>query len=464
MPPHDSDFLDDLERRTFDFFWETTPADTGLTPDRWPSDSPSSIAAVGFGLSAYAVGVERGWIEREAAVERTLATLRFLASAPQHSEAPGSSGYRGFYYHFLDMKTGERWRRCELSSIDTALLMMGVLFCREYYDGDRAAEAEVRELADKLYRRVEWDWMQPRAPLIAMAWSPERQGYGAADYRGYNEAMLLYVLALGSPTHPVDPAAWEAYTSTYRWEDFYGQEHVNFDPLFGHQYSHVWIDFRGIQDAYMRSKGMDYFQNSTRATLSQRAYATENPSRWRGYSSNLWGLTACDGPAGVQQTYRGEPRRFHTYTARGVSTRRIRDDGTIAPTAAGGSLPFAPEETLAALQAMRDYGGDRLYSRYGFLDSFNPSYTYQSPKPRHGAVHEDIGWVAGDYLGIDQGPILLMAENLRTGLVWKWMRRNPYIITGLQKAGFQGGWLPPSTAESGTNRLRDEEAPQPAGR
>lgn len=442
----EEEFLDDLQQRTFNFFWETPPAETGLTPDRWPSRSESSIAAVGFGLTAYGVGVERGWITREAAAERTLATLQFFRDSEQGEHSVESAGHRGFYYHFLEIDTGRRWRQCELSSIDTALLMMGVLFAQQYFDGDNPTEREIRESADALYRRVEWDWFQPRAPLMAMGWKPEPQrhqpaGFGRADYRGYNEAMFLYVLALGSPTHAIEPAAWEAFCDDYKWDEFYGEQFVQFSPLFGHQYAACWIDLRGIQDASMRGRGIDYFENSRRATLAQRGYAIANPAGWRGYGADVWGLTACDGPGIGPSTYNGKQRRFAGYWARGAGADHINDDGTIAPTAAGGSIPFAPKETLGTLQAMHDQYGKHLYGEYGFFDSFNPSCTDPEREYRHGKVHEDVGWVNADYLGIDQGPILLQAENYRTGFVWDVMRQSPYLQEGLRRAGFAGGWL-----------------------
>ena len=251
-------FLDTLQRRTFDFFWERTNPVNGLTPDRWPAKSFSSIAAVGFALTAYPVGVERGYITRTQAADRTLTTLRWFYQAPQGPAATGTTGNLGFFYHFLDMDTGLRFQTVELSTIDTSLLLGGVLFCQQYYDQPNATEDAIRAYADSLYRRVDWPAAQANGPLVSMGHSPEN-GWLNVDYRGYNEAMLLYVLALGSPTHPIDAAAWPAYTSTYPWATFYGQTHVNFAPLFGHQYSHIWIDFRGIQDAYMRGRGIDYF-------------------------------------------------------------------------------------------------------------------------------------------------------------------------------------------------------------
>lgn len=436
----DQEFLDTLQERTFRFFWETANPSNGLVPDRWPGRSPSSVAAVGFGLTAYCVGAERGYIPRERAVERVQKTLRFLWNSPQNDEAQKAAGYRGFFYHFLDMQSGLRSWNCELSSIDTALLMAGVLSCHEYFDRAEPQEREIRNLADALYRRVQWSWMQPRPPLICMSWHPG-SGFGDHDYRGYNEAMLLYVLALGSPTYPIDPAAWDAYTSSYKWADFHGQEHVNFEPLFGHQYSHVWIDFRGIRDRYMREKGIDYFENSRRATHSQRAYAIANPSGWREYGADIWGLTACDGPVDKVLEFEGKKRQFHSYWARGASAERINDDGTVAPTAAGGSIPFAPEITVPALKVMRKRYGEWLFAKYGFLDSFNPSFTFRDVELTHGQVVDGVGWFDTDYLGIDQGPILLMIENYRTALVWRLMKSNAHVKRGLEQAGFSGGWL-----------------------
>ena len=433
-------FLDTLQERTFDWFWETTNPENGLVPDRWPTEAFSSVAAIGFGLTGYGVGAERGYVTRAEAAERTLTTLRFFWEAPQGTSQTGMTGYKGFFYHFLNQETGERFRGVELSTIDTALLMGGVLFAREYFDGNDPDETAIRAYADSLYQRVEWDWFNEHSPLTTMAWRPEI-GYGRAEYQGYDEAMLLYILSLGSPTFPGDEASWDRFTSTYTWADFYGYEHVNFSPLFGHQYSHIWVDFRGIQDEYMRDKGIDYFENSRRATLSQHAYAQDNPNGWKDYGSTIWGLTASDGPADVTRMFDGEERRFHTYWARGASAEYINDDGTIAPTAAGGSIPFAPEITIPTLRAMRARYGDRLFTEYGFRDAFNPSFTFADATVKQNSEVNDMGWFDHDFLGIDQGPILLMAENHRSELVWEMMRKSPYIVRGLKRAGFTGGWL-----------------------
>ncbi len=433
-------FLDTVSRRTFDFFWERSPAATGLTPDRWPTPSFSSIAAVGFALTAYPIGAEQGYVTRDAAAARVLTTLRFFYSLPQGSAPAGTAGYRGFFYHFVDPVTGLRFQTVELSTVDTALLMAGVLFCQQYFDRADGLEPAIRAYADSLYRRVDWAWAQPRPPLVTMGWYPE-SGFHHLDWRGMNEAMLVYLLALGSPTHPITAAAWDAWTSTYTWGEFYGQQHVGFAPLFGHQYSHVWVDFRGVADAYMRGRGIDYFENSRRATYAQRSYAIANPDGWTAYGSNVWGLTASDGPADVTRAVNGRNRRFFTYAARGASYTEVRDDGTIAPTAAAGSIAFAPEIVGSALVAMREQFGDGLFGQYGFLDAFNPTWQWSDVPLQHGRLIPGKGWFDLDYLGIDQGPIVAMIANHRSELVWKYMRKSPYLIQGLRRAGFRGGWL-----------------------
>lgn len=415
-------FLDSLQRDTFQYFWALGDNPNGLIPDRHPTPSFASIAATGFGLTAYLVGVERGYISRQQAAERTIKTLRFFDSAPQSASEKAVTGHRGFFYHFLDMKTGHRFKQVELSTIDTALLLAGMLSSQSYFNQNTAAEKEIRMLVDRIYRRVDWQWMQARKPLVSMGWHPE-SGFVKSDWKGYNEAMILYILALASPTHPVAPEAWTEWTNTYEWNEFQGYSHVNFDPLFGHQYSHIWIDFRSIKDAYMRQKGIDYFENSRRATFANRAYCLANPGKFNGYEADLWGLTACDGPKDT--VINGRP--FFSYRARGAASTQVVDDGTIAPTAAGGSMPFTPEESIRALQLMKYRYGKKLYGPYGFKDAFNLSY------PGH--------WFDPDYLGIDSGPILLMTENYRTNLIWNLMMRNATIRKGLLRAGFRGGWL-----------------------
>ncbi len=436
----DAALLDDLERRTFNYFWETTDAATGLVLDRWPTQSFCSIAATGFALSGYLVGIERGYVTRAAVRERVRTTLNTFRDLPQGPQASGSAGLNGFFYHFLDMKTGTRFGRCELSTVDTALLLAGMLACQSYFDGADAGEREIRERVDELYGRVDWRWAQVRPPSIGHGWHPET-GFIASDWKGYDEAMILYLLALGSPTKPVEPEAWQAWTSEYdrkSWGTAYGQEHLRFPPLFGHQFSHCWVDFRGLRDEYMRGKGFDYFENSRRATLAQRAYATANPMGWAAYGPDVWGVSASDGPADVEREFGGRMRRFISYGGRGMG---VYDDGTIAPYAAGSSIAFAPEIVVPALVAMKQRYGSALYGKYGFFDAFNPSFTFEDVKLTHGKVVPGIGWVDTDHVGIDQGPLLNMLGNHRGEIVWKAMRRNAHLKRGLQRAGFRGGWL-----------------------
>jgi len=439
LPP----LFDDIEKRTFDFFWATGNPKNGLLPDRYPSPSPASVAAIGFALTAYVIGADRGFVTRAQARQRTLTTVRFFRDAPQGAQARGMTGYKGFFYHFLDMKTGTRAGPSELSTIDTALLLGGLLHAQTYFDGSHPDEAEIRAGVDAIYWRVDWKWAQVRGHLISLSWSPE-DGFAPYDWGGYNEAMLVVLLALGSPTHPVDESAWSAWSESYRavWSRFMGYEFLAFAPMFGHQYSHLWIDFRGIQDATMRQHGIDYFENSRRATYAQRAYAIANPKGWFEYGANVWGFTACDGPGWLHDTDRsGRGRFFLDYRARGAGLATTIDDGTIAPTAALSSLPFAPEIVIPAIEEMHARYGKFIYSKYGFLDSFNRSFTSVDVRLTDGRVDAGFGWVANDYLGIDQGPILAMIGNYRNELVWDDMRSCVPLRRGLERAGFRGGWL-----------------------
>jgi hypothetical protein len=438
-PLNETAFIDTLQVRTFRYFWDLCNPVTGLAPDRAPTESFASVAATGFALTAYPIGAERGYVSRADAAARTLRTLEFLWTARQDTAQAGATGYHGFYYHFLDPDTGARFGNVELSTVDTALLLAGALFCQTYFDGPQADESRLRALADSLYLRVDWQWATVRPPTIGHGWKPE-EGFLPYDWRGYNEAMLMYLLALASPTHPVDPAAWESWTAGYQWGAFHGQEHLGFAPLFGHQYTLVWYDMRGIRDQVMRDRDLDYFENSRRATLAQYAYAQENPGEWVGYGPRLWGLTACDGPVNETVELEGRSRQFQTYWARGASFTYTNDDGTVCPSAAAGSLPFAPEIVGPTLLAMYEDHGEYLFGEYGFLDALNPTLTVDMPV-QHGRVVPGRGWYDTDYLGIDQGPILAMIENHRTGLIWRTMRRNSHVIRGLKAAGFTGGWL-----------------------
>jgi hypothetical protein len=435
-------FIADVQKRTFRYFWKTSNPKNGMVRDRYPSPSCASIAAIGFALTAYTVGVERGYITRRAATERVLTTLRFLHDAPQGPEPRGTVGHKGFFYHFLDMKTGLRAGDSELSTVDTALFLAGALFCQSYFDRHAADEAEIRKLAEAIYRRVDWQWAQVRAPAISHGWSPEC-GFLMYDWRGYNEAMIVYLLALGSPTYAVETSAWTEWTSTYDmcWQTDFGQPHLGFPPLFGHQYSQTWIDFRGLQDSYMSRRGIDYSENNRRAVYAQREYAIANPHGWKDYSGEVWGVTASDGPADVVCEYNGKPRAFRAYSGRGAGAGPDGyDDGTLAPTAVLSSIAFAPEIVLPTIQELVKRYGKYIYSDYGFLDAFNPSFTFDVPLS-HGRCIPGFGWVASDYLGINQGPIIAMIENGRSELIWRVMRKNVHMRRGLERAGFKGGWL-----------------------
>ena len=344
--PLEQERLHNLQQGTFNYFWNESNPENGLLPDNTlKAGDPASIAGVGLALTTYLVGVERGFIDRARALERTLATLRFFWNSPQAGDAD-ATGYRGFYYHFLDVKTGRRAWKCELSTIDTAILLAGALSAAEYFNGNTSHEEEVRNLAERLYARADWQWAQNNDVKVSHGWTPER-GFLPYFWDGYCEGLLLYVLGLGAPTFPLPDESYEAWTSTYRWTKLYGHEFLYGGPLFMHQLSHLWIDFRGIQDAFMRGKCIDYFENSRRATYVQQAYAIRNPKQFVDYGEHAWGITASNGPGPITRRIKGVTRRFLGYRARGVPYGP--DDGTLAPWAVVASLPFAPEIVLPTL-------------------------------------------------------------------------------------------------------------------
>jgi hypothetical protein len=425
--PESDALLEVLQRETFEYFQRETNPENGLVKDKTCEGAPASIAAVGLALGVLPVGVERGFCKRARAVRHVLTALRFFWNSPQ-SQAPDATGYKGFYYHFLDMQTGRRAWKSELSSIDTTLLLAGALLAAQYFDADNADERELRELAEALYRRADWQWMRDGDEAVSLSWKPER-GFQRYRWTGYNEALLLYALALGSPTFPIPPESYAAWTSTYKWKKIYGHEFLYAGPLFIHQLSHAWIDFRGLQDEYMRGKGIDYFENSRRATYVQREYAIRNPKGFDAYSECCWGISASDGPGPMVRKINGRTRRFYNYRARGVPYGP--DDGSLAPWAAVSSLPFAPEIVLPAIQFFEQL--ELREHEYGFRSTFNATYPTQS-----GNKH---GWVSPYFYAIDQGPIVLMIENYRTGLPWRLMRGCKFLEAGLRRAGFEGGWL-----------------------
>ena len=404
---NDDEFLDYVQQTSFDYFWYLANPANGLVPDRSAAGSVASIAAVGFGLTAIGIGIDHGWILRTQGVARVLTTLNTFLQGPQGTNASGIIGYNGWFYHYLDMKTALR-SGAELSSIDTALLLAGILYAKQYFDGTNADETTIRTLSDAIFNRVDWNWMARGTNALSMGWFPGSgpgSGFLPGNWIGYDEGMILYCLGLGAATNPLPGSAWNRWTSGYTWATNYGLAFIPFPPLFGHQYSHCWIDFRHIADAYMNGHNSTYFENSRRATLAQRAYCIANPSQRVGYASNVWGLTACDGPSG--------------YAARGAPPSQ-NDDGTIAPTAAGGSMPFAREYCLPALQYFYSHFRTRIWTAYGFRDAFNLGAQWWGP----------------DELGIDQGPIVIMIENYRTQRVWRRFMQNDEVQRGLQRAGF----------------------------
>ncbi|WP_309604374.1 glucoamylase family protein [Phenylobacterium sp.] len=436
--------LETLQRETFDYFLNEVNPANGLILDKTAEAWPASIAATGLALACYPVGVERGFMTRKLAVERTLATLRFFWQSPQGPE-PDATGHHGFYYHFLDMQTGRRAWDCEVSTVDSAFLLAGALTAGAYFDADSPDEAEIRTLADGLYARADWVWAQNGGATVTHGWRPE-SGFIAYRWEGYDEALLLYVLALASPAHPLPRASYDAWLSTYRWERCYGYDYLYAGSLFTHQLSHVWIDFRGIQDAFMRDKGIDYFENSRRATYVQQRYAIENPRRFASYGEHCWGITASEGPGPATLKLAGVERTFFDYLGRGVPYGP--DDGTLAPWAVVASLPFAPDIVLPAIAFCIHQAKLKEASAYGFKASFNPTHPGEPGNP--------FGWwVSPWHFGLNEGPIVLMIENHASGMVWRLMRRCRPIRDGLRRAGFAGGWL------AGTD-LAPEDAPREA--
>jgi hypothetical protein len=421
--------LHNLQQETFNYFWKEGNPENGLLSDNTlKAGDPASIAGVGLALTTYLVGVERGFVDRAHALERTLATLRFFWNSPQSDEAD-ATGYRGFYYHFLDLKTGRRAWKSELSTIDTAILLAGALSAAQYFNRNTPQEKEVRGLAERLYARTDWQWAQNNAVKVSHGWTPER-GFLPYFWEGYCEGLLLYVLGLGAPAFPLPSESYEAWTSTYRWTKLYGHEFLYGGPLFMHQLSHLWIDFRGIQDAYMRDKCIDYFENSRRATYVQQAYAIRNPKQFVDYGEYGWGITASNGPGPITRRINGVTRRFLGYRARGVPYGP--DDGTLAPWAVVASLPFAPEIVLpTSLHALERF--PKMDSEYGLACSVNPTF--------RGSNRNKNGWISDSHFALDQGPVIMMIENYRSGLIWRLMRRCEPLVRGLHRAGFTGSWL-----------------------
>ena len=392
LPHDDETFLDDLEKRACLFFWEQASPTTGQVLDRARHDlngardprKMASIAATGFGLTALCIADRRGYLPHDKIVDRVRATLDWHANQ-FHQE-------HGFYYHFTDIETGVPFRGSEVSSIDTSLLLCGVLTARAYFN-----DPKIHEYATKIYERVDWPWMLNGGTTFSMGWFPDK-GFLDARWAHYCELMMIYLLAIGSPTHPVPASAWYAWTRpTIEYKGF---KYISGDdPIFTHQYSQAWFDFRGRRDKYA-----NYFENSITATKAHKAFCLSMP-KW--YSNDYWGISASD--------YQGG------YTAWGGPPPQGPIDGTVVPNASAGSLAFLPADCLHVLRAMKAQHGDKAWGRYGFVDAFHPAANWYDP----------------DVLGIDQGISLLMAENLRTGLVWETFMRNHEMLNAMNKAGFK---------------------------
>ncbi|MEO8435217.1 MAG: glucoamylase family protein [Pyrinomonadaceae bacterium] len=396
----DESFLEDLERRSFRYFWDEADPQTGLVPDRARMDgSPlddnhrgvASIAATGFALTALCIAAERDWVDRAQVRERVRLTLKYFNSQAFQEH--------GWFYHWLDAKTGDRRWKSEVSSIDTALLLAGILTARQYYRED----AEIVRLATRIYERVDFRWMLNGHPLLlSHGWRPET-GFLKPRWDTYSEDTILYLLAIASPTHPISPTSWYAlWRDRYRYGGYSYFTTIGV-PLFMHQYAHAWIDYRLRRET--RGDRIDYFENSIAATHAHRAFCLTLSHEFPAFDANVWGITASDSAKG--------------YLAWGGPPRDPAIDGTVVPSAAGGSLMFTPEISLAALRAMRGKYGDRIYGKYGFVDAFNPK----------------TGWVDSDVIGINQGIVLLSAENLRSGNVWRWFMANREMEQAMRKIG-----------------------------
>lgn len=394
LSERDALLLDEIQRTALLYFIEHTDPVTGLTRDRAPnrlaaSQAPSSIAATGFALTMWCIADARGWLPGGEALRRVNATLRFAMN--------GVEQVRGWFYHFIDMRTGRRFGGCEVSTIDTALFLQGALFAREYL-----RDPETTRLVNAIYERIDWTWAQNGERTLSMGWTPEG-GFLTYRWDNFSEHLGMYLLGLGSPGRPLVREAWDAWQRG-PMVTLHGRTFMHCSPLFTHQYPHAWFDLRGVRDGYA-----DYWQNSVDATLAQRDWSAAQTDRYPHWSGDLWGLTASDGPKG--------------YMAWGTpGPGEDESDGTLVPCAPGGSLPFAPQECLAALHAMRLVGGEKLWGRYGFADAFNPH----------------TGWVASDVIGIDVGIMAVMAENLRSELVWQHFMRAPEVRRALRVAGFSG--------------------------
>jgi hypothetical protein len=421
----DAQLTDRLQRGAFEYVSRYTNPGNGLVADTSRPGSPCSIAVVGFALACQVIAAARGWRSRRSAAQTVLATLEFLWNSDQGSGAE-ATGYKGFYYHFLDMGSGRRVWDCELSLIDSALLLGGVLCAGQYFDRNDRSEKLIRLLADSLYRRVDWTWAQNGSPALTQGWHPEF-GFLHYGWEGYNEALLIYILGLGSPTAPLAGDAFANWTLNYQWERLLGQDVLYSGPLFTHLFPHAWLDLRGIRDVFMREKRSDYFLNTCRTVALQREYCERNPHETAGYCRDIWGISAGDGPTALGSAEFAKDHRHFGYMARGVPFGP--DDGTLCPWAMLATLPFTPEAALRGTRTMLERY-PQVCREDRFASGFNPT-----EEPDRG------GWVSEGWYGLDQGVLVMMIENARSGLIWSLLRACPYVRRGLKRAGFRGGWL-----------------------
>jgi len=426
--PDNQSFLNELEHACFEFFWHEADPLTGLVRDRASADGgdkrrTASIAATGFGLTALCIGHERGYRPRTEIGERVQATLDFLLNHASHHE--------GFFYHFLDVHDGRRVRFSEVSPVDTAILLCGVLTCREYFESD-----SLRSMASQIYDRVRWPWALNGSSTFALSWRPE-YGFSPLRWDTYCESMMLYLLAMGSGHHAIPAECWRSIRRPWMEYDKY-RFISGASPLFIHQFSHAWFDFRGQHDDYA-----DYFANSVLACEAHQSFCQELSRRFPSYGGGVWGITASDSQRG--------------YVAWGGPPLQGPIDGTIVPAAAAGSLPFVFSDALGVLRLLRSRYGSQIWRRYGFVDAFNPL----------------VGWSSRDVLGIDVGISLLMAENARSEFVWQTFMRNPEARLGMEKAGFsllrQAPGLyaisqPAALAPGGSGKLVSTAAGRAAGK
>ncbi|HEY3620661.1 MAG TPA: glucoamylase family protein [Candidatus Sulfotelmatobacter sp.] len=390
LTTEEDQFLNELEHASFLFFWEQGSPNTGMVKDRCNVQNniqggAASIAATGFGLTALCIGEQRGFVSRTAALERVFATLRFLwKKLPNH---------RGFFYHFANPETGERMFDSEVSSVDTAILLCGILTCREHF-----RHPAVAQLVNLIFSRVDWTWLSEDTSLLTHGWTPE-VGFLPSRWDYYSELMMINLLGMGSSAHPLQPETWNAWKRlTFEYD---GLRYIgSFAPLFVHQFSQAWFDFRGRRDKFA-----DYFQNSVTATEVHRRFCIELGKQFPDYSEDLWGITASDSQNG--------------YVAWGGPPAMGPIDGSVVPSAAGGSLPFLPRETMRVLKTIRTRYPS-AWTKYGFVDAFNPLKN----------------WYDSDVIGIDTGIIMLMAENLRSRFVWDTFMKTAEAQRGMERAGF----------------------------